>query len=46
MAPAPALANAVYDAVRARVKSLPINAEKIVKTLRGELVHPAQVAPT
>jgi CO/xanthine dehydrogenase Mo-binding subunit len=44
--PAPALANAVYDAVRARVKSLPINAEKIVKALRGELVQPAQVAPT
>ena len=40
--PAPAIANAVYDAVKVRVRSLPITAEKIVK---GMLVYSEQATP-
>ncbi|MEM1946096.1 MAG: xanthine dehydrogenase family protein molybdopterin-binding subunit [Candidatus Caldarchaeum sp.] len=36
--PAPAIANAVYDAVKARIKSLPITPEKIVEALAGKQV--------
>ena len=33
--PGPAIANAVYDAVGARVRSLPITAEKVLQSLKG-----------
>jgi xanthine dehydrogenase molybdenum-binding subunit len=32
---APAIANAVYDAVKVRIKELPISPEKIFKALKG-----------
>jgi CO/xanthine dehydrogenase Mo-binding subunit len=31
---APAIANAVYDAIGVRIKSLPITPEKVLKALR------------
>jgi CO/xanthine dehydrogenase Mo-binding subunit len=35
---APAIANAVYDAVGARIKSLPLTAEKVLATLQKQRV--------
>jgi xanthine dehydrogenase molybdenum-binding subunit len=35
---APAIANAVYDAIGVRIHSLPITPEKVLKALRGEAV--------
>jgi CO/xanthine dehydrogenase Mo-binding subunit len=31
---APAIANAVYDAVKVRIKGLPITAEKVLKAIK------------
>ena len=33
---APAIANAIYDAIGIRIKSIPITPEKVLKALRAE----------
>jgi len=35
---APAIANAVHDAVGARIKSLPLTAEKVLETIQKQRV--------
>jgi 4-hydroxybenzoyl-CoA reductase subunit alpha len=45
LAPAPAIINAIYDAIGVRFKSLPVTPEKVLEALRGKevvtsLIHP------
>lgn len=43
---APAIANAIFDAVGIRVKSLPISAERVLEALRSQDGASAQTSPT
>jgi CO/xanthine dehydrogenase Mo-binding subunit len=36
LAPAPAIINAIYDAIGVRFKSLPVTPEKVLEALRGK----------
>jgi len=36
VASAPAIGNALYDAVGIRIKDLPVTAEKVLRALKGE----------